>query len=102
MGVATLKPKITKIDTRLGTAPTTQRIRGWQLTKIRRRIGIRDGYTCQACGGVTVAGEVDHVMPLHLGGAEGDENRQWLCKDCHSAKSAQEEKGRGGSNLRGE
>ena len=45
---------------------------------------------------MTVDGQVDHVMPLHLGGAESDENRQWICPDCHKRKSEQEERERGG------
>lgn len=72
-----------------------ERIRGGRLTKIRERIAIRDEYTCQMCKRVTVNGEVDHKVSLHLGGQESDENRWWLCPDCHAAKSKQEEKGRG-------
>ena len=94
-----LESKVNKIDTRVGSTISTERIRGYKLVKIRERIGLRDSYTCQKCGRVTVKGEVDHKTPLHLGGQENDENRQWLCDECHKIKSAEEEKGRGGSNL---
>jgi len=93
--LTTLKPKINTLDTRRGAPVAIQRIRGWELHKIRQRIAIRDGYTCVDCGRVTVDGEVDHVVPLHLGGQESDENRAWRCKDCHTKKSEQEEKERG-------
>jgi 5-methylcytosine-specific restriction endonuclease McrA len=34
---------------------------------------------------------VDHVVPLHAGGREDDDNRQLLCRDCHKSKSEREE-----------
>jgi len=44
---------------------------------------------------VLVDGEVDHKTPLHLGGAESDANRQWICKEpCHRLKTESEEKER--------
>ena len=94
MTIASLRPRINKIDTRQGSSAAVERIRGYRLTKIRERIAIRDGYTCVDCGRVTVDGEVDHIMPLHLGGRESDDNRQWLCHECHAKKSEREEKGR--------
>jgi 5-methylcytosine-specific restriction endonuclease McrA len=93
--INTLKPKIIRVDLRRGSHVATKRIRGYELTRIRKRIGLRDSYECQVCGRVTVKGEVDHIVPLHRGGAESDENRQWLCKSCHSLKSEREEKERG-------
>jgi 5-methylcytosine-specific restriction enzyme A len=90
----TLRPKIQVVDTRMGSGPATQRIRGHELTKIRDRIGLRDEYTCRVCGRVTASGEVDHIVPLHMGGAESDENRQWMCLECHHAKSEREEQER--------
>jgi 5-methylcytosine-specific restriction endonuclease McrA len=91
----TLKPSITTLDIRRGSQIAIERIRGYELTKIRKRIARRDEYTCQICGRSTADGEVDHIVPLHRGGAESDENRQWLCRECHGVKSEQEEKGRG-------
>lgn len=95
MALSTLKPRISTIDTRRGAPVAVERIRGGRLKVIRERIGLRDEYTCRACGRVTVDGEVDHEIPLHLGGQESDENRQWICHDCHRRKSEQEEKERG-------
>lgn len=95
MPLTTLKPRISTIDTRRGAPVAVERIRGYALTKIRERIGLRDLYTCQICGRVTARGEVDHVAPLHMGGQETDENRQWCCVSCHRLKSDQEEKERG-------
>ena len=95
MTIASLKPRINTIDTRVGSSVAVERIRGWQLTKIRDRVLLRDGYTCRKCGRVSASLEVDHIIPLHLGGAESDENRQSLCDDCHQLKGEQEEKERG-------
>jgi 5-methylcytosine-specific restriction protein A len=38
--------------------------------------------------------EVDHVVPLAIGGQESDFNRQLLCYDCHKLKSELERQGR--------
>jgi 5-methylcytosine-specific restriction protein A len=91
-----LVPKVQTLDTRRGSGAAVDRIRGWRLHKIRERILLRDSYTCKRCGRVSVDLEVDHIVPLHLGGAESDENRQSLCCAFHQAKGEQEEKGRGG------
>ena len=93
--LATLPKRIATIDTRVGSSPATERIRGRALQRIRERILLRDGYTCRACGRVSVDLVVDHIIPLHLGGAESDENRQALCRACHDLKSEREEKERG-------
>jgi len=92
--IKTVKSNITRLDMRQGSNVATDRIRGRQLGTIRDRIALRDEYTCRQCGHITAHGEVDHIVPLHLGGRESDENRQWLCKRCHDVKSEREEKER--------
>jgi 5-methylcytosine-specific restriction endonuclease McrA len=93
--INSIKPRIAIIDTRQGSNAAVNRIRGYELTKIRERTLIRDGYACRRCGRVSATElVVDHIIPLHLGGQESDENRQVLCRVCHDAKSEQEEKGR--------
>ena len=99
--MTTIAHRVTMVDVRRGSSPAVERIRGRQLQRIAMRIAQRDEYTCQTCGRLTVDGEVDHKTPLHLGGAESDENRQWLCGECHEAKTEREERTRGGSNLPG-
>lgn len=92
--LTTLRPKVATIDTRRGSGAAVERIRGWKLHKIRRRIAIKYDYACVDCGCDTVDGEVDHETPLSMGGAESDENRRWRCKDCHRLKSEREERER--------
>lgn len=94
--ITTLKKRINTIDTRRGCLAATKRIRGGSLRIIRARIGLRDDYSCQVCGRVTAKGEVDHKIPLHLGGGNNDENLWWLCRRCHGLKTESEHKGRGG------
>jgi 5-methylcytosine-specific restriction endonuclease McrA len=90
-----LEPTLNTLDTRQGVS-TIQRIRGRALDTIRKRIMARDEYTCQMCGRVTRYGEVDHIVPLHLGGpAESDSNLQYLCVPCHREKSSMEGERRG-------
>jgi 5-methylcytosine-specific restriction endonuclease McrA len=46
---------------------------------------------CKACDRLLTPGtrwEVDHVVPLALGGADTDENLQVLCSPCHAGKTA--------------
>ena len=61
----------------------------WRRT--RRFVKDRDGWRCRQCG---KAGrlEVDHILPVHLGGAFWDVgNLQTLCRSpCHFAKTARE------------
>ena len=89
-----LENKIKTTNLSVGSPVAVERIRGGRLTKIRERIAIRDEYTCQVCKRVIADGEVDHKVPLHLGGQETDENRWWLCPECHAVKSEQEQGGR--------
>ena len=46
---------------------------------------------CQSCGWRLHPGtrwEVDHIIPVALGGTESPHNLQVLCKACHGAKTA--------------
>jgi len=66
---------------------------------IRRRVLLRDGYTCQCCGIVRMDNEVDHCIPLEQGGSNDYENLQTLCSGpdgCHARKTAEESKARAG------
>ena len=54
---------------------------------------------CQICedndGSLIEAVQVDHIVPLEVGGAPFDpENLQSLCKRCHVLKSAEEARAR--------
>lgn len=53
----------------------------------------RDGYVCQPCkraDRVTLATEVDHVIPQAEGGTDQDTNLQAICEACHKTKTAAE------------
>lgn len=45
---------------------------------------------CQAKGYVTLAVEVDHIVPRSQGGTSADHNLQPVCKACHDEKTARE------------
>ena len=54
----------------------------------------RDCYLCQPClkaGRITEAREVDHVKPKAKGGSDDLTNLQSICRECHAAKTAQDE-----------
>ena len=61
-----------------------------QWARVRRTALERDDYRCQTCGrGGRM--EVDHIRPLHHGGAWYDlGNLQALCFQCHVAKTRAE------------
>lgn len=50
----------------------------------------RDGHTCRYCGASApdVALQVDHVIPVALGGTDGPDNLVAACRDCNYGKSS--------------
>jgi len=68
---------------------TDKRLRGRKLQEVRKRWFERDPLCahCQAKGRVTIATELDHIVPLFKDGADADSNRQGLCSPCHEAKT---------------
>lgn len=73
----------------------TPRTRGSVWMNTRARILERDGNLCQCkkcqeSGNPLGATEVDHRIPLHLGGTDEDENLQALNDACHKEKTAAE------------
>lgn len=59
--------------------------------RVRLFILRRDDYRCADCGGPGF--EVDHVRPLHWGGAPLDPgNLACRCRGCHILKTARENK----------
>jgi 5-methylcytosine-specific restriction endonuclease McrA len=79
------------------------RLRGNAGVQQRKRIRIRDKYTCQHCNIAVRVGEVDHIIPLELGGTNNDNNLHLLCSPCHIKKTAKDRgyKVTTGSNLDG-
>lgn len=92
--IETLKPRLKQANISKISTPSTERIRGYTLQVINRRIAVRDEFICQICHKFTIDGEVDHIVPLHMGGAESDSNRQYLCLNCHREKTRKEERER--------
>ena len=45
---------------------------------------------CKQAGKVTMATEVDHVMPLCKGGTDDPQNLSSLCAECHRTKTNQD------------
>lgn len=58
--------------------------------KQRAQIILRAAGKCEACGAVLKAGavEVDHILPVALGGESALENGRALCGPCHAPKTA--------------
>lgn len=65
--------------------------RHWQ--QLRRLVLSRQPLCveCERAGLVVAATEVDHIVPLAVGGTHDTENLQPLCHSCHSRKTAREQ-----------
>ena len=71
---------------------TTSRLRGRRWLALRAQV-LSAEPRCSIClrrGRLRAATEVDHIVPLHLGGGNERSNLQPLCHDCHTDKSAAE------------
>jgi 5-methylcytosine-specific restriction endonuclease McrA len=53
----------------------------------RRRVFVRDQYTCQYCGKQTRELTLDHVVPRHRGGEHTWDNVISACKSCNQRKA---------------
>ncbi len=70
----------------------TRRVRGRTLQKRRHYYFMRHPL-CAACskgGKVSLATELDHIIPLFKGGSDEPENFQGLCGSCHKDKTAKD------------
>lgn len=70
-----------------------QRGYGTYWEKLRRVVLTRDSLLCQPClngGRLTVASQVDHIIPKGNGGTDDVENLQAICVMCHRLKTARE------------
>jgi 5-methylcytosine-specific restriction endonuclease McrA len=59
-------------------------------TKLRAKVMKRDNFTCQHCGKTVEDGvklEIDHIIPVSLGGTNKMDNLQVLCMECNRGKS---------------
>lgn len=102
MAIKSLPPAVKMLNTSVASqcaSAGTTRVTGRKRVDTRKRVAERDGFKCRVCGRLTLRGEVDHIIPLHLGGQESDNNRQWLCVECHAAKTATENNARGGGGA---
>lgn len=59
----------------------------------KRIVAARQQWKCGHCNALLAASfEVDHTIPLHLGGPDDYEtNAEALCRECHARKTQREE-----------
>ena len=58
----------------------------------KRIVAARARWTCEVCHSLLdETYEIDHVVPLHRGGADDLDNLQACCASCHRKKTAREE-----------
>jgi 5-methylcytosine-specific restriction protein A len=70
----------------------SKRWNGRKLTDFRKRFLGRDPLCaeCKRHGRITLADEIDHVIPLHQGGTYDESNLEGLCKSCHQEKTVRD------------
>lgn len=97
MKLQTLKPRIQVANTsslrvlKVNVAATPrQRGRAWMVRRARLLEANPLCCKCEAKGVVALAMEVDHIIPLHVGGPDTDDNTQNLCIACHAEKTRQD------------
>lgn len=84
---------------RVSTKARRAILRGCKVERVDpTKVLERDGWRCQRCGIKTPKGkrgtyesnapELDHIMPLALGGEHSYRNTQCLCRSCNMKKSA--------------
>ena len=89
MQLKRIEPKVPQRLPLKTASGITGRVRGWKWEQIRNVVLRRDDFLCCVCG-EALAEEVDHIVPLHLGGRDNYENLQSICKACHVIKNEQE------------
>jgi 5-methylcytosine-specific restriction protein A len=89
--IAQLKPRLAMMAKIPLGQLVAQRMRGGQAV-VRNARFLSDHPYCEHCQGI--ATEVDHKVPLHLGGIDAEPNLQGLCHDCHAVKTAAEQAAR--------
>ncbi len=57
------------------------------LKSLKREIINRDGGICQQCSAYNEKYEIDHVIPVSIGGTSSKWNLQLLCRKCNQKKS---------------
>lgn len=95
----TLKPRLQAIKTKPAQS-TAQPAKRWgsgrggrPWRRLKAKIHLRDKYTCQCCGVVTMELELDHIINVAQGGTDDESNLQSLCPECHKVKSQKESRG---------
>jgi hypothetical protein len=81
--------KPTDVEVPAATTPVGHKARAERATlSVRKRFFVlkRDHYTCRICKATGVQLEVDHVVPLALGGSDALDNLQTLCFSCNRGK----------------
>ena len=71
----------------------TKRTRGRKWMAIREQALAKTQYRCAEClrnDKLSIACQVDHIIPLHKGGTDDLDNLEGLCAEHHRAKTAKD------------
>jgi 5-methylcytosine-specific restriction endonuclease McrA len=58
---------------------------------VKRQIAYHQNYCCNICSEMLPSAWcVDHILPLHMGGGNQQDNLQVICANCHAGKTQAE------------
>lgn len=87
-------PRIAPVHEAQGQEENYGKGRGGRPWRRKRdAVMARDKYLCQPCvgyGRLTLADEVDHIVPQAEGGTDAESNLQAICRPCHDVKTRAE------------
>lgn len=84
--VATLTAELARLGSYL-QRPSSRRV----SARAKKEVAAAARWRCAVCEEVVSENyEVDHVVPLFLGGSNDRENLQLLCPECHRSKTARD------------
>ena len=97
MKLRVLRPAVRSLDPPRKRDGGSANMRAPESVRTRRRLKLwtRDPH-CQICRKLVDypwGFELDHIVPLHQGGPDTEENSQVLCVPCHRDKSKSEASG---------
>ena len=87
----TLTNSLPTLSDTFKTAHKSKRTSSYQWRILRQSIIERDKYTCQSCGIIGTAVDVDHIDTNNTN--NDPSNLQTLCRPCHLKKTTKENQG---------
>lgn len=77
----------TSMNQFINTIPKPKRV---VVAETKKIVAHRQDFKCKHCQIIPLSYEIDHIVPLYLGGTNNKDNLQMLCANCHSDKTVKD------------